>query len=165
MDSSKIHTQYNAHIHAQRRIYLHEMAFIFRYIFLLMHIFYLESEDFCHVYIFALGHTKNFSDPFDGTSTRISDIGYAFYGGLWAYDGWNNLNYAVEELEKPTRNLPRSIIFGLPLVIVCYVLIIVAYLTVIPFEVLSSSSAVAVVSIHLSCFKVSKCKKDKGCTT
>ena len=94
-----------------------------------------------------IGNTQNFANAFDGTSTRISDIGFAFYGGLWAYDGWNNLNYAVEELKDPLRNLPRSIIFGLPLVTICYVLIIVAYLTVMSFHTLSNSSAVAVVSI------------------
>ena len=104
--------------------------------------------------IIILGYTQNFSNAFDGTTTRISDIGYAFYGGLWAYDGWNNLNYAIEELESPLKNLPRSIILGLPLVIVCYVLVIVAYLTVIPFEVLSSSTAVAVVSHSIVMYHV-----------
>eukprot|EP00111_Clytia_hemisphaerica_P021985 TCONS_00064646-protein len=91
------------------------------------------------------GYTTNFSEPFKGTSTHISDIGYAFYGGLWAYDGWNNLNYAVEELNNPLRNLPRSIVFGLPLVIGLYMFVIIAYLTVMPFETLANSSAVGVV--------------------
>ena len=100
------------------------------------------------LYIF-LGHTANFQNSFDGTSVRISQIGYAFYGGLWAYDGWNNLNYAVEELDNPLRNLPRSIMLGLPLVIVCYIMVIIAYLTVMTLGELSESSAVAVVSIYL----------------
>ena len=44
------------------------------------------------------------------------------------------------------RDLPRSIMIGIPLVTVCYVLVNIAYLTVLsPAEILTSS-AVAVVS-------------------
>jgi len=58
--------------------------------------------------LYFIGYTHNLHNSFDGTSARISDIAYAFYGGLWAYDGWNNLNYVIEELDNPLRNLPRS---------------------------------------------------------
>jgi len=30
--------------------------------------------------LYFIGHTQNFQNSFDGTSARISDIGYAFYG-------------------------------------------------------------------------------------
>lgn len=30
-------------------------------------------------------------------------IAFAFYGGLWAYDGWNSLNSVTEELKNPKR--------------------------------------------------------------
>lgn len=43
------------------------------------------------------------------------------------------------------RNLPRSIILGIPLVTICYVLVNIAYLTVMSPEELLASEAVAVV--------------------
>ena len=92
------------------------------------------------------GHNGSFTDSFKGTTTRPSDIGYAFYGGLWAYDGWNNLNYVTEELKNPIRDLPLAIMIGIPLVTGCYVLVNIAYLTVLTAAEVASSNAVAVVS-------------------
>lgn len=90
------------------------------------------------------GFTESFENSFSGTTNRIGIIGFAFYNGLWAYDGWNNLNYVTEELKNPRRDLPWSIMIGIPLVTVCYVLVNIAYLTVLsPAEILTSS-AVAV---------------------
>lgn len=66
---------------------------------------------------------------------------------MWAYDGWNNLNYVTEELINPYRNLPLAIIYGIPIVTLCYVLVNISYLTVMsPIDILTSD-AVAVVSI------------------
>ncbi|KAG7255484.1 hypothetical protein CRUP_014855 [Coryphaenoides rupestris] len=51
----------------------------------------------------ARGHTQNFSNSFEGGSTSFGNIGLAFYNGLWAYDGWNQLNFITEELKNPYR--------------------------------------------------------------
>lgn len=78
---------------------------------------------------------------------NIGRLATAFYTGLWAYDGWNNLNYVTEEIKDPSRNLPRSIMIGIPLVTMCYALINVSYLAVMsPLEMIDSE-AVAVVRI------------------
>uniref|UniRef100_A0A8C4NFV8 b(0,+)-type amino acid transporter 1 n=1 Tax=Eptatretus burgeri TaxID=7764 RepID=A0A8C4NFV8_EPTBU len=90
------------------------------------------------------GKTENLQNSFDGATSDFGSIGLAFYSGLWAYDGWNQLNYVTEELENPFRNLPLSIIMGIPLVTVCYVLINIAYLTVMTASELLQSQAVAV---------------------
>ncbi|XP_057290970.1 b(0,+)-type amino acid transporter 1-like isoform X5 [Hydractinia symbiolongicarpus] len=90
------------------------------------------------------GHNDSLKDAFNGTSKSISDIGYAFYGGLWAYDGWNNLNYVTEELKNPIRDLPLAIMIGIPLVTACYVMVNITYLTVLTSIQIASSKAVAV---------------------
>ncbi|XP_054271459.1 b(0,+)-type amino acid transporter 1-like isoform X1 [Macrosteles quadrilineatus] len=90
------------------------------------------------------GNTQNLEQPFQGTTSSIGNIATAFYTGLWAYDGWNNLNYVTEEIKNPSKNLPRAIIIGIPLVTVCYVLINISYLAVMSAAEMVESEAVAV---------------------
>uniref|UniRef100_A0A8D0VBK7 b(0,+)-type amino acid transporter 1 n=1 Tax=Sus scrofa TaxID=9823 RepID=A0A8D0VBK7_PIG len=94
--------------------------------------------------LLAQGNTKNFENSFEGTKLSVGAIGLAFYNGLWAYDGWNQLNYITEELENPFRNLPLAIIIGIPLVTGCYILMNVSYFTVMTATELLQSQAVAV---------------------
>uniref|UniRef100_A0A8C8E5Q5 b(0,+)-type amino acid transporter 1 n=1 Tax=Otus sunia TaxID=257818 RepID=A0A8C8E5Q5_9STRI len=96
------------------------------------------------IVLLAQGKTENFEDSFKDSKISVSSIGLAFYNGLWAYDGWNQLNYITEELKNPYRNLPLSIIIGIPLVTVCYVLINISYFTVMTSTELLQSQAVAV---------------------
>lgn len=58
------------------------------------------------------GQTELISKGFHGSKWGLSDIATSFYSGLWAYDGWNNLNYITEELINPYR-LPLSVILTL----------------------------------------------------
>ncbi|XP_076988373.1 B(0,+)-type amino acid transporter 1 isoform X1 [Tamandua tetradactyla] len=92
----------------------------------------------------AQGKTKNFENSFEGAKVSVGALSLAFYNGLWAYDGWNQLNYITEELRNPFRNLPLSIIIGIPLVTVCYILMNVSYFTVMTTTELLQSQAVAV---------------------
>ncbi|XP_049899796.1 b(0,+)-type amino acid transporter 1 isoform X2 [Epinephelus moara] len=92
----------------------------------------------------AQGKTETLSDAFDGTSTSVGAIGLAFYNGLWAYDGWNQLNFITEELKDPYKNLPLAILIGIPLVSVCYVMVNISYFTVMTTSELLVSPAVAV---------------------
>ena len=89
------------------------------------------------------GHTEHIRSGFEGTSSDPSAIALAFYDGLWAYDGWNNLNYATEELKNPYVNLPRAIMIGIPLVTACYLLTNLSYLAIMSKETLLASNAVA----------------------
>lgn len=97
------------------------------------------------IVMMAQGHTENLTNTFDGTSSiSFGAVGLAFYNGLWAYDGWNQLNFITEELKNPYRNLPLAIIIGIPLVSVCYVLVNVAYFSAMTPTELLQSQAVAV---------------------
>lgn len=102
----------------------------------------------------AKGNTQHLNGAFqtmDGSdSVNIGRLATAFYTGLWAYDGWNNLNYVTEEIKDPSKNLPRSIMIGIPLVTVCYALINLSYLAVMSPTEMIESEAVAVVSIFIN---------------
>ncbi|KAI0588231.1 Large neutral amino acids transporter small subunit 2 [Pyrenophora tritici-repentis] len=81
---------------------------------------------------------------FDGTSENVSNWAVALYAGLWAFDGWDNVNYVTAEFKNPTRDLPRVIHTSLPLVILCYLLANVSYFLVLPTSIIESSNTVAV---------------------
>ncbi|XP_043382374.1 B(0,+)-type amino acid transporter 1 isoform X3 [Chelonia mydas] len=98
----------------------------------------------CGFVLLAQGKTENFKNSFNDAKISAGSISLAFYNGLWAYDGWNQLNYITEELKNPYRNLPLSIIIGIPLVSVCYVLINISYFTIMTSTELQQSQAVAV---------------------
>ncbi|CAO3685773.1 unnamed protein product [Umbelopsis ramanniana] len=67
----------------------------------------------------------------------------ALYSGLWAYDGWNNLNYVSGEMKDPNRDLPRVIFIGIPTVIMFYLFANIAYLAVLPSSVVAHTNTVA----------------------
>ncbi|XP_064598771.1 b(0,+)-type amino acid transporter 1-like [Liolophura sinensis] len=92
----------------------------------------------------AQGNTGYIATGFEDSETNPSVIALAFYGGLWAFDGWNSLNYLTEELVNPNVNLPRAIWIALPLVMVIYLLTNISYLTVLSKDILLASPAVAV---------------------
>ncbi|XP_018318418.1 large neutral amino acids transporter small subunit 1 isoform X2 [Agrilus planipennis] len=94
------------------------------------------------VYELAKGHTEYFT--FTNTETEVTSLALSFYSGLFAYNGWNYLNFIIEELKDPVRNLPLAIGISCTLVTIVYVLTNMAfYTTLSPAEVLGSE-AVAV---------------------
>ncbi|CAI9735032.1 (0,+)-type amino acid transporter 1-like [Octopus vulgaris] len=47
------------------------------------------------------GEFYDLPEGFTGSETSGSAIALAFYDGLWAYNGWNNLSNVIEELKNP----------------------------------------------------------------
>ena len=97
-------------------------------------------------YRYFAGNVDIFANSKNVTPS-MGALAVAFYSGLWAYDGWNNLNYVTEEIQNPKKNLPLAIAIAIPLVTVCYVLVNMAYLTVMSPAEMAISDAVAVVSL------------------
>jgi len=71
----------------------------------------------------------------------------AFLAGLvpamFAYGGWQNANFVVEEVRDPERNLPRAILFGVAIVITVYVAANVAYVHVLGAPALAATKTPA----------------------
>ena len=95
-------------------------------------------------YIFVLGETENFKNPFEGSDYSAGAIAISFYSGFWAYSGWSYLNFLVGELVDPHRNLPRAILISMTVVIITYLIANVAYVAVLSSTQMLSSPAVAV---------------------
>jgi APA family basic amino acid/polyamine antiporter len=63
----------------------------------------------------------------------------AFSAIVLTYDGWYEALYFTEELHDPVRQLPRSMIGGVALVIVIYVLVNAALVYVLPLSTMAGS--------------------------
>ncbi|XP_052789094.1 large neutral amino acids transporter small subunit 2-like [Mya arenaria] len=90
------------------------------------------------------GETEHFQDPFEHTETNIAKASLAFYSGLFAYNGWNYLNYVIEELQDPVKNCPKAIWISISLVTLVYTFANVAYFTTVSRVEVLSGAAVAV---------------------
>lgn len=75
---------------------------------------------------------------------RFGHYSSAIYGGLWAYDGWDNANVVASELRDPGRSLPKAIKLAMVVVLGSYELVNLAYYILLPWDSMSSSDAVAV---------------------
>ena len=89
------------------------------------------------------GHTSSLSEPFSGSTYAPGAIGHAFYSAMYAYSGWSDLSFVTEEIKKPKKNFPRAIMISIPLVTACYILVNLAFFSVLSQEEYLSSEAVA----------------------
>lgn len=94
--------------------------------------------------IVQLGNGKVENFTWENTETDVTKIALSFYSGLFAYNGWNYLNFVIEELQDPVKNLPRAISISCVLVTVVYVLTNIAFYTTLSVPEVLGSEAVAV---------------------
>ncbi|CAG9098624.1 hypothetical protein JYU34_002426 [Plutella xylostella] len=96
------------------------------------------------VYYICIGHTENFENSFEG-EYGAGKMALAFYSGLFAFGGWNYLNFVTEELQDPYKNLPRAIWIAMPMVTTIYVLANLAYFAVVSKLEMMSNPAIAAI--------------------
>ena len=91
------------------------------------------------------GQTQHFT--WDDTETDITKIALSFYSGLFAYNGWNYLNFVIPEMKDPVNDLPKAIAISIVLVTVVYTLTNIAFYTTLSVPEVLGSEAVAAVSV------------------
>jgi amino acid transporter len=79
----------------------------------------------------------------------------ALYAALWAYSGWDKAIYVSAELSQPARQLPLAINTSLPTIILCFLAANTGYYILLPWNVVSTTDSVAVVSPLGHPFRVS----------
>lgn len=85
------------------------------------------------------GSWSNFATEFVGARGGVAGFFAALVAALWAYDGWNDLNMVAGEVRDPQRNIPLSLIWGVAIVGVLYVLVNAAVQYVLPAATVAAS--------------------------
>jgi APA family basic amino acid/polyamine antiporter len=62
---------------------------------------------------------------------------------IYTYDGWTGVIYFSEEVEKPDRDIPRSLIGGVLAIIATYLLVNLAFLYVLPVSAIAGEAFAA----------------------
>lgn len=94
--------------------------------------------------VIQLGRGKVENFTWENTETDVTKIALSFYSGLFAYYGWNFLNFVIEELQDPVKNLPKAIAISITGVTFIYFFANVAFYTTLNISEVLGSEAVAV---------------------
>ncbi|HKP47116.1 MAG TPA: APC family permease [Pyrinomonadaceae bacterium] len=76
------------------------------------------------------------------TAATVTPAGFALFAAfvislqavIFTYDGWTGVIYFSEEVERPERNIPRSLFVGLASIIAIYLLVNIALLYLVPIS-------------------------------
>jgi APA family basic amino acid/polyamine antiporter len=71
--------------------------------------------------------------PLAGLGVLLA-LGTAMVGSLFSSDAWNNITFTAGEVKNPKRNLPLSLLLGVGLVSVLYLLTNLGYLLTLPLK-------------------------------
>jgi len=97
------------------------------------------------------GNSPRLESSFSGASSSPSDYVSAIYGGYWAYAGWQGIPSGIEDMKNPRKTFLWSVILGLSVVTITYILVNIAFLLVLtPEEVKSSEVLVLTFASALS---------------
>ncbi len=78
----------------------------------------------------------------------IQSAGIALIFILWTYGGWTEAAYVAEKVKEPSKNMPRSILDGIFLVIFLYLLVNMVYYLYIPISEMRESKLVASIVVQ-----------------
>lgn len=90
----------------------------------------------------SLPRADNYSDIFAGTRVDANAYSSALLAAFFTFDGWNNLNYSLDELIDPIRNLPRAALSAVCITSFLYISAVISYFLVIPIVDIDTKSSV-----------------------
>ena len=80
------------------------------------------------------------------TSIISGSFAIALVYVMYSYSGWNAAAYITSEIERPEKNVPRSLLVGTGVVIVIYVLLNAVFLATTPADELKGQLQVALIA-------------------
>jgi APA family basic amino acid/polyamine antiporter len=91
------------------------------------------------------GDVSNFRPvlPAQFSGSLLTAIGLSMISTLFAYDGWQFVSLVAGEIKDPARNVPRSIVLGVLIVILVYVSANLAFIFVLGQPRIAGSQRVA----------------------
>ncbi|HSE40314.1 MAG TPA: amino acid permease [Acidobacteriota bacterium] len=88
--------------------------------------------------LFAKPAAENVQAPgLEGSlNSLLRFIGLGIGAVLFTYDGWIDATHVAGEVTQPKRNLPRSLILGVGIIIVLYLVVNYAFLRIVPIPMM-----------------------------
>lgn len=101
------------------------------------------------VFGMLMGNAHNFT-PMVAETSSGSGFGAALLGVLFAFEGWITLTNMGNELERPAKDLPKAIFFGIVIITVIYLGVNIAILNTMSLpEILASKKVAADAAVIL----------------
>lgn len=85
--------------------------------------------------------------PHAPSPALLLGFGTALTAVLWAYEGWHVVSFTASEFRAPSRDLPRSLVWGTLIVTAVYLLLNVAYYSVLSSAQIAAGSSTAAVAM------------------
>ncbi|ACT94974.1 APC family permease [Dyadobacter fermentans] len=97
----------------------------------------------------TMGETQVTTSKIIETGSWLAPVVFSLQAIFYTYDGWHTAAYFSEEDKDPSKNLPRSMIGGVLVIIAIYLLCNLAILHVLPMDRLAQSKLAAADAITL----------------
>jgi APA family basic amino acid/polyamine antiporter len=103
-------------------------------IFIIIGLFIARNTGAIHANTAIFWHASNSAgNPLLGTGLLVA-FTVAMVGSLFSSDAWNNITFASDEVIKPQRNIPLSLVYGTIVVSIIYFLVNIAYMQALPLR-------------------------------
>ena len=95
-------------------------------------------------------HTQEVTHVTAVSTNIFSAIIAAMVSAFWAYDGWYCIGFMSGEIKNPQKNVPLSIISGLGIVIVLYLLVNYAFMHVLSLPALANMNENSIAGVEVA---------------
>jgi len=97
------------------------------------------------IFVITLGDpaTGSFANEISWAPATLPGFLLALVAVLWAYEGASSFCNMAGEVQSPQRNVPRALMLGVGGVMIVYLAVNVAYLYILPLEMIQNSPLVA----------------------